>query len=383
VIISCLNGNASMINSLPKNNVKPLLIKTLFDFLNTLTKNTLQSLSNQIVQRFYDNKYRAHAMLLHKLYEIYSKSISQLKLKHFNIWKTFINTDDNDNNNKNTSLEFNNKIKDGEDYFNTHYNQSKYTLYKTSTYPIMLKKKYNTNSNINNSFGGNTANTNININNIHTPIIFNSNRLTNQQQLSTISKRTNSASQIETFLQRQEDFKHSKQRKLEKRLQLSETALDGIYTFSPNISSHFQHSYSDSLKATHIRLYEDSNVRKRKIQQKVSECGSTITSPKQKTKTIDKSQIEKLYNDYKLRKTRRKMLMDKVNCEEGITFKPVVHLSPSYLKRINGTFFERNRKSIENKQNFITTYNYLREMELMEMRQNNLTKYLKDGNMKY
>ena len=79
-----------MINSLPKNNVNPLLIKTLFDFLNTLTKNTLQSLSNQIVQRFYDNKYRAHAMLLHKLYEIYSKSISQLKLKHFNIWKTFI-----------------------------------------------------------------------------------------------------------------------------------------------------------------------------------------------------------------------------------------------------------------------------------------------------
>ena len=99
-----------MINSLPKNNVKPLLIKTLFDFLNTLTKNTLQSLSNQIVQRFYDNKYRAHAMLLNKLYEIYSKSISQLKLKHFNIWKTFIIDNDNNNNNQNTSLEFNKKI---------------------------------------------------------------------------------------------------------------------------------------------------------------------------------------------------------------------------------------------------------------------------------
>ena len=368
-----------MINSLPKNNVKPLLIKTLFDFLNTLTKNTLQSLSNQIVQRFYDNKYRAHAMLLNKLYEVYSKSISQLKVKHFNLWKTFIEDNNDNTNNQNISIELNNKIKDCEDYFNTHYKQSKYNLY-TTTHPIMLKRKYN-NSNTNNSFGGN--NTNININNIHSPIIFNSNRLTHQQQLSTISKRTNSASQIETFLQRQEDFKNSKQRKLEKRLQLSETALDGIYTFSPNISSHFQHSYSDSLKATHIRLYEDSNVRKRKIQQKVNEYITTITSPKQKTKTIDKSQIEKLYNDYKLRKTRRKMLMDKVNCEEGITFKPVVHLSPNYLKKINGSFFERNRKSIENKQNFITTYNYLREMELMEMRQNNLTKYLKDVNIKY
>ena len=93
-------------------------------------------------------------------------------------------------------------------------------------------------------------------------------------------------------------------------------------------------------------------------------------------KIIDKQQIEKLYNDFRQRQSRRRLLMEKIDNEDGITFKPRVNTSPSYFKKHDTLYNNLNINRNKTQRN-IMAYDYYKEMELMEMRQNSLTKYIK------
>ena len=266
--------------------------------------------------------------------------------------------------------------------------------FRTNNPTIPLKlKEYNNNDYINIY----TKNSNVNEDNnnlyLHTnnnykstPALFNINQLQlqmqQQQRCLVDSNGTNSSSRIDSFLQRQENFISSKNKRLENRTKLSEKKLNALYTFSPHISSYIKHNHSESIKTKNNKLNEDLlSKHNTKINKKVYEYIYKNNHPKQKVKLIDKQRIEKLYNDCYQRQSRRRLLIEKIDNEDGITFKPRVNTSPSYFKRQNTLNHDININTNKTQRN-VMTYDYYKEMELMEMRQNSLSKYIQYSNSK-
>ena len=304
--ISSLNQNSSLITSKTNNGVKTLLFETIKTYFSSLSQANFETIGLNIISKFFENKYRANASTLHSLIKVYKKIIIR---KPFQNW---------------SSLSQLNIVSNSND--SSHINYS---------YP---KPNY-------------------------------LNQLRNNNQISTISRRTNSLTQMENFLQRQEEYKKSKSQRKEKRLKDSEDEYNMMCTFTPNIS-YSKSITSDGNKSAYVRLYEDSNKRKvnydKKVNDYIKQIKKASNCHNRGKKSIDKFKIEKLYNDYKVQKSKRKMLMEQIDYETGATFKPRVNTSPYYSKRINGTINDRSKKSLQNKQNFVTTFNYLREKELIE-----------------
>ena len=140
------------------------------------------------MNKFYDNKHRANMSILTKLYNIYDKQQTKSKTNIFSFWK-FRTT------NPNIPLilkEYNNN-----DYINI----------------------YTKNSNANEDNNNLYLHTNNNYKS--TPALFNINQLQlqmqQQQRCLVDSNGTNSSSRIDSFLQRQENFISSKNKRLENR----------------------------------------------------------------------------------------------------------------------------------------------------------------------
>ena len=81
-------------------------------------------------------------------------------------------------------------------------------------------------------------------------------------------------------------------------------------------------------------MYEDSNRRQIIRNQKLVDYVKRIKSEsnfhsqsgnsQNSRKIIDRNKIEKLYNDYKQKQNKRRELTDKIDKEEGITFRPYI-----------------------------------------------------------
>jgi hypothetical protein len=80
---------------------------------------------------------------------------------------------------------------------------------------------------------------------------------------------------------------------------------------------------------------------------------------KPKTRTTS-SRHEQLYKDYKTLENKKKQLQKNIDTERGLTFKPKSFTSNSGYT-IQGNFDERNKKLLEDRQNFVFVYNYLRD----------------------
>jgi hypothetical protein len=84
----------------------------------------------------------------------------------------------------------------------------------------------------------------------------------------------------------------------------------------------------------------------------------------EKKKKYNKKAIDKLYNDYKLRKEKNNNLIEKIDLEKGITYKPYLNLNNKYAKKIEGDVILRGQQMIEERNNYIDSYNYLRDMDI-------------------
>ena len=80
---------------------------------------------------------------------------------------------------------------------------------------------------------------------------------------------------------------------------------------------------------------------------------------KPRTRTTS-SRHEQLYKDYKTLENKKKQLQKNIDTERGLTFKPKSFTSNSGYT-IQGNFDERNKKLLEDRQNFVFVYNYLRD----------------------
>ena len=64
-------------------------------------------------------------------------------------------------------------------------------------------------------------------------------------------------------------------------------------------------------------------------------------------KTLDKSRISSLHEDYKKYQAKKKQLQSSLQEEQGVTFQPKLFKSNVY--QVNGTFMERNDQYLQEK----------------------------------
>ena len=144
--------------------------------------------------------------------------------------------------------------------------------------------------------------------------------------------------------------------------------LDSIFneicSFNPKINSEKNMSsiYSTNKKPSKkkknkntvfSRLYNDGKERintrtkkEQKIMNQILEM-SNIINPE---KNFDFNTINRLYEN-KEKKHNIKKIIKKVEEEEGTTFKPFISQN-NYNKSVNGTFYERNKKLINDRESF-------------------------------
>ena len=104
----------------------------------------------------------------------------------------------------------------------------------------------------------------------------------------------------------------------------------------------------------YIRLYEESKLRKRKNYERKKDIDDYITNLSNnlnKKISVDFKKINDLYK-YKKKSEINEKTRNKVQKEEGITFKPFIYKN-KFSKNIHSNFYKRNSKFIEDKEKFI------------------------------
>lgn len=306
--------------------------------MSNLTAVFNQSIAVNIVSKFAENKVKVGSEILHRLLSLYkiqlNLSVKEALIK-WNI-KTVVLPS--------ASSTFKH---------NPRNHQPRHTNFNNDSKGMNHNINYNGNGNHN-------ANTSLNSEMKYYP----------QRKRTKSSNKSTSHSHIDNFMQRLEDFKEIKTKRKDRLVKHTEDANKAIYTFSPNISLTHSGMISEGNNSAYLRLYEDSNRRKvdynKRVNSLVQEMKTKSNQNKPPRCNIDKGKIERLYNDYKVRQKKRITLINQIDNENGITFKPDISSSPLYNKIINTTMHERNKQTIENKNNFIAMYSFIHDMEIKQ-----------------
>ena len=290
IFLNYLNSN---INSSKK--FKELLMNSFYIYLKSLSDKKQKKISTNIVKNFFQNKIKANLKIIEKLIQIYEINKPQKLKNSFFFWlkKSKINE-------KNSENEFEESII-----------KNYYSNEKTLQNKRYIRNFYNRNDNF------------LNKNNFFSK---------------TIKSHNSSKSILNDFINRQDEFNKNKIKKKEMLIQQNEDEYDLLCTFSPKIrkKSFDKNSYSkinfNKNNNIYQKLYDDYNKRKIEHNRKVSDYFKRIKSESSLSanhspskKIIDKGKIEKLYNDYKQREIKRMKLVNKINLENGITFKPDIY----------------------------------------------------------
>ena len=219
-------------------------------------------------------------------------------------------------------------------------------------------------------------------------------------------------SQYDTFLNRQEKFSQRVKQKKQMNTNKIEEELHLLYTFSPKVNTKPFHAQQSHLYSPHYNLSTNgnncadrnlpssnnlhtasNNIRSngfaydRCVSPKVAKKQSSFdrlyrnSSAKMKQKNLStkasnksfnvkkavpsKAKIDKLHKDYKTYENKKKDLQKKIDEDMGITFKPKSFTANSgYV--VDSNFEERNKKLIEDRNNFVFVYDYLRQCKFNE-----------------
>ena len=310
IFLTTLN---SCVNSSEK--IKEILINTLFSFFQNLPEINQKSMSLKLVNKFFEHKLKANINILKTIIDIYERFQTKKKKHYYNLWYllTF-------NYDMNKMINFHKKKEDIEIKIeNNNLDNNLFTFqntrnYKGSSYQNLRKNFYKKNSN----------------------------EILNKRSKSNNTSRTI----LQDFISRQDEYNKHKKRNKEKLMKRSEDEFGKNCTFAPHISkksfdknynniSTNQNNYSsDPNNNIYQKLYEDSNRRQIIRNQKIVDYVKRIKSEsnfhsqsgnsQNSRKFIDRNKIEKLYNDYKQKQNKRRELTDKIDKEEGITFRPYI-----------------------------------------------------------
>ena len=160
------------------------------------------------------------------------------------------------------------------------------------------------------------------------------------------------------FEKRQEKFLENKNRHFTEIKNEMNSLFEEICSFNPKITNEKGEYYNITKKEkvnrpVFLRLFDDGkerkNSQKRQEIEKINKILnlSNIMNPE---KNFDFSNINRLYENREkqnvINQTKKK-----VEEEEGITFKPNIS-NDSYVKNVNGSFFERNQKLVNDREYF-------------------------------
>lgn len=72
----------------------------------------------------------------------------------------------------------------------------------------------------------------------------------------------------------------------------------------------------------------------------------------------------KLYNDYQQTIIKKQKLSENIDKENGITFSPKLNKESKYNKKIKDNLYERNKKLLTSRKNFVEGFNLLRDLQM-------------------
>ena len=155
------------------------------------------------------------------------------------------------------------------------------------------------------------------------------------------------------FSIRMHKFNKIKEEKKNKLMKSIETDYSTIYTFSPQLNINNTQKtiniYNTKKIPAYQRLYHQRRNQKRKVENTYSF----------NSKSVDYKKIEKLYDEYKILKEKRKKEQQILDKERGLTFNPLLINGNKYLDKIIPDFFEREKKFVEEQKNHINAYKNL------------------------
>ena len=143
------------------------------------------------------------------------------------------------------------------------------------------------------------------------------------------------------------------------------------YSFSPKINKSYSNNalfsktyneknISDSMNTipAYIRLYEESKVRNKKYlerKKEIEDCINNLSSNVlKKIPKVNYNKINELYENKNKAKIDEKT-KNKVENEEGITFKPYIYKN-RFAKYIFSNFYERNSRFLQDKEKYINLH---------------------------
>ena len=301
-------------NNLINNDMKfNYLIDALSEFLNNLSKENSIDIATNIINRYRENKKKITYSTLKNLI---IKNELKYKLKYLNKWIQFLNNNNLENNNNNN----NNFVQTFGKPQNLNNNNNYENIIKKS----LEESETNINNNYNN-LNQNYLNTDINNHQINYPNSGYQITKTSNNNINRNKNKDNLLSRQKKFLEKAEINKKNQIVELDK-------ITNVLCPFTPTIYTQNYKNKSNTKKDAYTRLYDDVQQRKinsirkqkeeiNKIKQK-SNFKATEINPNIYADESYESSIDKLYNEYKIRKSKKNLLQKEIDQERGLTFKP-------------------------------------------------------------
>ena len=301
-------------NNLINNDIKfNYLIDALSEYLNNLSKENSIEIANNIINRYRENKKKITYSTLKNLI---IKFELKYKLKYLNKWIQFLNNNNFENNNNNN----NNFVQTFGKPQNLNNNNNYENIIKKS----LEESETNINNNYNN-LNQNYLNTDINSHNNYPNSGFQITKTSNNNNINRNKNKDNLLSRQKKFLEKAEINKKNQIVELDK-------ITNVLCPFTPTIYTQNYKNKSNIKKDPYTRLYDDVQQRKinsirkqkeeiNKIKQK-SNFKATEINPNIYADESYESSIDKLYNEYKIRKSKKNLLQKEIDQERGLTFKP-------------------------------------------------------------
>ena len=158
------------------------------------------------------------------------------------------------------------------------------------------------------------------------------------------------------FSLRMNQFNILKEEKKIKLMKTIETENNIIYTFSPKLNVSHSQNITNKNKEKKVPVYEKLYTKNKYLKRQIEESKLESKSLSIKSKSVDYQKIQKLYEEYKLQKQKRKTKQKLLDEERGLTFNPLLINGNKYKDRITPGFLEREKKFIEEHQNHINAY---------------------------
>ena len=308
------NNNNNNENNLINNDIKfNYLTDALSEFLNNLSKENSIEIATNIINRYRENKKKITYSTLKNLI---IKFELKYKLKYLNKWIQFLNNNNFENNNNNNNNNF-------VQTFGKPQNLNNNNNYENIIKKSLEESETNINNNYNN-LNQNYLNTDINSHNNYPNSGFQITKTSNNN-INRNKNKDNLLSRQKKFLEKAEINKKNQIVELDK-------ITNVLCPFTPTIYTQNYKNKSNIKKDPYTRLYDDVQQRKinsirkqkeeiNKIKQK-SNFKATEINPNIYADESYESSIDKLYNEYKIRKSKKNLLQKEIDQERGLTFKP-------------------------------------------------------------